>query len=67
VDLIQWRNLNFDPFRYWKIMSEAISLGEPMGMKRLLERIRVRFPEILFGYFNPPKERFEQAIVSHRK
>jgi hypothetical protein len=48
-------------------MSEVVSLGEPIGMKTLLERIRVRFPEILFGYFNPPKERFEQAIVSHRK
>ncbi|RPJ82521.1 MAG: radical SAM protein [Deltaproteobacteria bacterium] len=67
VNLIQWRNLNFDPFRYWKIMSEVVSLGEPLGMKSLLERIRVRFPEILFGYFNPPKERFEKAIVSHRK
>lgn len=67
VNLIQWRNLNFDPFRYWKIMSETGSLGKPMGMKNLLERIRVRFPEILFGYFNPPKERFEQANVSHRK
>ncbi|MBA4367478.1 MAG: radical SAM protein [Desulfobacterium sp.] len=67
VDLIQWRNLNFDPFRYWKIMSEAVSLGEPMGMKNLLERIRVRFPEILFGYFNPPRERFEQATASRQK
>jgi len=58
VDLIQWRNLNFDPFRYWNKMSETISLGEPMGMENLLERIRARFPEIRFGYFNPPKERF---------
>jgi len=67
VDLIQWRNLNFDPFRYWTTMSQAVSLGEPLGMKNLLTGIRERFPKIRFGYFNPPKERFEQAFDVHGK
>jgi pyruvate-formate lyase-activating enzyme len=58
VNLIQWRNLNFDPFRYWKIMSEAAFLGTPIGMGRLLAEIRYNFPDIQYGYFNPPKERF---------
>ena len=62
VDLIQWRNLNFDPFRYWQTMSGTLALGEPLGMQNLLEGIRERFPKIRFGYFNPPKERFETVF-----
>jgi len=58
VNRIQWRNLNFDPFRYWKRMSEAASLGIPIGVTKLLAEIRSDFPDIQFGYFNPPKERF---------
>lgn len=58
VNRIQWRNLNFDPLRYWKIMSEAVSLGTPIGVKKLLAEIRSGFPDIQYGYFNPPKERF---------
>lgn len=58
VNLIQWRNLNFDPFRYWTTMSEAANLGMPIGMEKLLTEIRSRFPNVQYGYFNPPKERF---------
>jgi len=58
VNLIQWRNLNFDPLRYWTIMSEAAALGMPIGMGKLLTEIRSCFPNIQYGYFNPPKERF---------
>lgn len=58
VNLIQWRNLNFDPARYWKAMTAAAPGGKPVGMRRLLHRIRRRFPGLRYGYFNPPKERF---------
>jgi hypothetical protein len=27
-------------------------------MKNLLEQIRQEFPQLKFGYFNPPKEKF---------
>jgi hypothetical protein len=30
----------------------------PIGMKNLLEQIRREFPQLKFGYFNPPKEKF---------
>ncbi len=55
VHMIQWRNLNYDPMRYLEAMNRTASQGDPMGMSRLLERIRSRFPEVRFGYFNPPK------------
>ncbi len=60
VHLIQWRNLNFDPLRYLKIMGDACPLGEPVGMDRLLHMIRKQFPHLRYGYFNPPKERFTE-------
>ncbi len=58
VHLIQWRNLNYDPLRYWRMMNAAAHLGRPMGMRALLRTIRKQFPDIQYGYFNPPKEKF---------
>jgi pyruvate-formate lyase-activating enzyme len=58
IHMIQWRNLNFDPVRYWKQMDAVASSGEPLGMEILLQRIRDQFPRLKFGYFNPPKEKF---------
>ena len=58
VHMIQWRNLNFDPLRYFKNMQQVASHGVPMGMGKVLEQLRRRFPKLVFGYFNPPKERF---------
>ncbi len=58
IQMIQWRNLNFDPLRYFKIMDAVASTDKPMGMKNLMEKIRQEFPNLKFGYFNPPKEKF---------
>ncbi len=58
LHFIQWRNLNFDPFRYLKEMHAAATHSRPIGMKTVLERIQKRFPDISHGYFNPSKERF---------
>jgi molybdenum cofactor biosynthesis enzyme MoaA len=58
IQMIQWRNLNFDPLRYLKAMNRAAHNGKPLGMQRLLEQIRREFPNLKFGYFNPPKEKF---------
>jgi len=56
--MIQWRNLNYDPIRYWRAMGAAAPLSAPMGMEVLMARIRRVFPGLKFGYFNPPKEKF---------
>jgi pyruvate-formate lyase-activating enzyme len=58
IHMIQWRNLNFDPLRYFKIMSDVAPTGAPIGMKNLLGQIRQEFPGLKVGYFNPPKEKF---------
>ncbi|MCU0593004.1 MAG: radical SAM protein [Desulfobacterales bacterium] len=58
IHMIQWRNLNYDPIRYWKAMDAAAPLGTPIGMKTLIQGIRDSYPHLKFGYFNPPKEKF---------
>ena len=58
IHMIQWRNLNYDPIRYWQEMRSVAEHGEPVGVRNLLDRIRKQFPNLKFGYFNPPKERF---------
>jgi len=58
VNFIQWRNLNLDPLRYWKIMSGVTSMSAPVGISEELSMIRKEFPGLKHGYFNPPKERF---------
>ncbi|MGE0083994.1 MAG: radical SAM protein [Desulfococcaceae bacterium] len=59
LNFIQWRNLNFDPVKYWAVMNAAAEHSPPLGMKTLLNRIRNSFPDLGFGYFNPPKEKWE--------
>ena len=58
IQMIQWRNLNFDPLRYWKTMEKASTQGNGIGMKVLVDKIKKKFPYLHHGYFNPPKEKF---------
>ena len=58
VHMIQWRNLNIDPLRYWRSMAKLAPLGEPIGMQRLYADIRKKFAGLRHGYFNPAKETF---------
>ena len=60
IHMIQWRNLNFDPMRYFEIMNGVVPNGAPIGMKNLLKQIHQQFPNLKFGYFNPPKEKFDE-------
>lgn len=59
VDFIQWRNLNIDPLRYWKVMSEVTSMSAPVGINEVLCLLRKDFPGLNHGYFNPPKEKLK--------
>ncbi len=67
IDMIQWRNLNFDPIRYWKEMDAVANHREPIGLEKILDRIHKQFPKLKFGYFNPPKEEFGGGLGSHLK
>jgi pyruvate-formate lyase-activating enzyme len=56
--MIQWRNFNIDPDWYLEKIDVA-DTGECMGVKQMMELIREEFPNLKFGYFNPPIERIK--------
>lgn len=58
INFIQWRNLNYDPLRYWATMNAVDRQGPPIGMKSLIAKIRSERPGVNHGYFNPPKEKW---------
>ena len=64
VHMIQWRNLNYDPRQYWLAMENVTPGSDPIGVRNLLNSVREAFPNIKFGYFNPPKEKFKKV---HRR
>ncbi len=52
-DLLQLRNLNMDPDWYFATVQHP-AREAPMGMLTWLARLKKRFPDLRFGYFNPP-------------
>ncbi len=57
IDMIQWRNLNFDPRQYFRLMKEIEDPGRPLGMAGVIKKISDHFPNLIHGYFNPPKKK----------
>ncbi|MCR6718846.1 MAG: radical SAM protein [Chitinophagaceae bacterium] len=58
LKMIQWRNFNIDPDWYLGKIGVG-ETGECLGVKQLQELIREEFPDLKFGYFNPPMERIQ--------
>ncbi len=56
LDMIQWRNFNIDPDWYLGKIG-CTETGNAMGVQNLMELLREEFPNLKFGYFNPPIER----------
>lgn len=56
LNMIQWRNFNIDPDWYLGKIGVG-DTGECLGMKQMMELIREEFPDLKYGYFNPPMER----------
>lgn len=63
VDMIQWRNLNYDPLQYFRDLGLAGADLRPIGMEELMRRLSRRFPRLRMGYFNPKKEAIEAALA----
>lgn len=58
LKMIQWRNFNIDPDWYLGKIG-VIDTGDCMGMSVLLQEIRKEFPNLKYGYYNPPMERIK--------
>lgn len=63
LDMIQWRNFNIDPDWYLGKLG-VTETGECLGVKQLQELIHEEFPDLKFGYFNPPMERITGDYMS---
>ena len=58
LKMIQWRNFNIDPDWYLGKMG----ITEPMevfGIRNMMDMLRDEFPNLKYGYFNPPMERIK--------
>ena len=61
LNMIQWRNFNIDPD--WYLGKIGVSdTGECLGMKQMIDLLRVEFPQLKFGYYNPPMERIRGSF-----
>ena len=58
LDMIQWRNFNIDPD--WYLGKVGLhDPGEFIGVLQAMDVIAQEFPNVKFGYFNPPIERMQ--------
>lgn len=54
IDMIQWRNLNYDPQEYFRKLGIK-HVKNPLGIKNVILNLKKRFPKLRHGYFNLPK------------
>ncbi len=54
IDMIQWRNLNYDPLLYFKILkSPTLKIADLIGIRQEINILKRQFPRLMMGYFNP--------------
>lgn len=65
INMIQWRNLNFDPVLYFKKMK--IETGHPklLGIREVILSLKKTFPRLMTGYFNPNMLKIREAASRH--
>lgn len=56
INLIQMRNLNIDPEWYIRELGLVKTGHNALGILKWRENLLAKFPNLRFGYFNPPKE-----------
>lgn len=55
IDMIQWRNLNYDPIHYFRDLGLEGKAPTFRGMAEHVEAMARKFPRLRIGYFNPVK------------
>ncbi len=59
INMIQWRNLNYDPLQYFRDLKIPIGDVKMLGMGKLIRDLKKKFPRLLTGYFNPRKSQIK--------
>ncbi len=62
LNMIQWRNFNIDPDWYLGKIGVA-DTPETAGIRAMMDELRGEFPDLKFGYYNPPMERIKGNYV----
>ncbi|MFH1037580.1 MAG: radical SAM protein [PVC group bacterium] len=62
IDMVQWRNLNFDPRRYFRRLRIEVGPREMGGIKQLIHSLKKSFPELMMGYYNPSRNRMRRHV-----
>lgn len=60
VDMIQWRNLNYDPRQYLRDL-RLTEIPEGIGIPQALAFLKQAHPQLNMGYFNPKKSVVDRA------
>ena len=55
IDMIQWRNMNFDPLWYFRKIGAPVDESGLIGVRAIMKLLKKRFPGLMMGYFNPSK------------
>jgi len=61
VDLVQMRNLNIDPELYIQALPGGVH-RQGIGVRGFMKDLKEKFPDLRFGYFNPPKESYHSSV-----
>lgn len=62
VDMVQWRNMNYDPLRYFEEIGISPEAKDMLGIEETISVLRKSFPRLKMGYFNP-----RAAAFRHRR
>ncbi len=66
IDMIQWRNLNYDPAAYFRKLRIRVNRGDMVGIDTLIRKVDEEYPVVMNGYFNPSKGRIRRVRVTMR-
>jgi len=66
INMIQWRNLNYDPLGYYRSVGKVPADGT-VGMREVVHRIHREFPGVMKGYFNPSRKRMRRFNKREKK
>jgi len=61
IDMIQWRNLNYDPIAYFRKLGIKVKRSHMIGIDTLIRKVDEEYPVVMKGYFNPSKRRMQRA------
>jgi MoaA/NifB/PqqE/SkfB family radical SAM enzyme len=61
IDMIQWRNLNYDPMLYLRILKAPTpEISDLVGIRQEIALLKRKFPRLMTGYFNPRAAAFRR-------